>query len=181
MGTAFLRGEGATKVWPAAQHQFPIYICHRGVHSKRELALYFPTNPGYQKWTQAQSTLVIWGQMLKERNRGRMLLKIRMSHAVHLTRSKVQTGAENKQRTQTAALGIGGSQEDWFSDRNCQVSGWTTVGFYDLSLKLLLFSLQSYLRVKKELGKKRKEACVKQSGCRVLCWTNHLVFYIIFS
>lgn len=96
MGTAFLRWEGATKVWPAAQHQFPIYICHRGVHSKRELALYFATNPGYQKWMQAQSTLVIWGQMLKERNRGRMLLKIRMSHAVHLTRSKVQTGAENK-------------------------------------------------------------------------------------
>lgn len=33
---------------------------------------------------------------LKERNKGGMLLKIRMAHAVHLLRLKLQTKAEDK-------------------------------------------------------------------------------------
>lgn len=35
-------------------------------------------------------------QMLKARNKGNMLLKIRMFHAVHLARLKLQTKAEDK-------------------------------------------------------------------------------------
>ena len=51
-----------------------------------------------------------------------MLLKIRVFHAVHLARLKLQTEKENTpdRRTQIAALGIWVREKEVFSDnKNC--------------------------------------------------------------
>lgn len=85
--------EGATKFTALDPIGLLSPACHRSVHRKRKPGLDVPVNLSCQKQTQTQRVLSILCQMSKERNKGNILLKIRMSHAVQLASLKLQTKA----------------------------------------------------------------------------------------